>query len=317
MVEFNQWRVTLHHDSAGWVALAYGAMSVLVERKHLLTSVEMAQFVANGAVRLDAVVPDELNVRAIEAFDAGIPRHPYGTDLGTAYPPGSFVRALLDVPGVAGAVQSLVGPHPRIDHHAVHVREPRGGQAQNMHADAVIDTRSEGFDVQLMYYPHEVTLDQGGTLSVPGTHLRRVNESTIGRYHNLRGQTRLVCPAGTVVLLHHGMWHGGRRNDSDRRRYMFKIRFNPTVRQVRLWNTDDIDAPEVVEALHTRPPWASNAEARLEFINRARLWRELTADPLFDIDHYLSREEMRPTTIAPGASDPRLGSAGNAPGWGM
>src|SRR5699024_1593537 len=232
----------------------------------------------------------------------------YGTDLDVAYPPGSFVRALLDVPAVAGAVQSLVGPHPRIDHHAVHVRPPQGGQAQNMHADAVIDTRSAGFDVQLMYYPREVTLAQGGTLSVPGTHLRRINESSIGRYQNLRGQTRLVCPAGTVVFLHHGIWHGGRRNDADRPRYMFKIRFNPTVRQVRLWNTDDIDSPEVVQELHARAPWAPYAEARLEYVNRARLWRELTADPLFDLDYYLSREEMRPTTIAPGASDPRLGS---------
>lgn len=291
-------------------------MSTLVERKHLLTSVEMAQFVANGAIRLDAVVPDELNSRAIGVLEDGIPGHPYGTELEAAYPPGSFVRALLDVPAVAGAVQSLVGPGPRIDHHAVHVRPPHGGGAQNMHADAVIDTRHEGFDMQLMYYPHEVTLEQGGTLSVPGTHLRRVNESTIGRYHNLRGQTRLVCPAGTVVLLHHGMWHGGRRNDSDRRRYMFKIRFNPTVRQVRLWNTDDISSPEVVQTLKTAAPWAPGGESRLELINRARLWRELTADPLFDMDYYLSREEMRPTTIAPGASDPRLGSAGNAAGWG-
>ncbi len=96
-----------------------------------------------------------------------------------------------------------------------------------------------------MYYPQDVTLDMGGTLSVPGSHLRRTNESDTGRYQNLRGQTRLTCPAGTVVFLHHGIWHGGRRNDSDIVRYMFKIRFNPTVRQLRLWNTDDLHDPEV------------------------------------------------------------------------
>ncbi|MFW6599033.1 phytanoyl-CoA dioxygenase family protein [Propionibacteriaceae bacterium Y2011] len=292
-------------------------MSALVDRKHLLTSVEMAQFVASGAVRLDGVVPAALNDRAIDVFDAGIEHHPYGTDLDTAYPPGSFVRDLVDLPAVAGAIQSLVGPRPRIDHHAVHIRPPHGGTAQPMHGDAVIDTRYEGFDVQLMYYPREVTLAQGGTLSVPGTHLRRINESSIGRYQNLRGQTRLVCPAGTVVFLHHGIWHGGRRNDSDVARYMFKIRFNPTVRQVRLWNTDDIDSPEVMAALKQHTEWASNAETRLEYVNRARLWRSLTADPLFDIDYYLSREEMRPTTIAPGATDPRLGASGTGTGWGM
>lgn len=33
------------------------------------------------------------------------------------------------------------------------------------------------------------------------------------------------------MFVHHGIWHGGRRNDSDLTRYMFKIRFNPTVHQ--------------------------------------------------------------------------------------
>jgi len=292
-------------------------MTALVDRKHLLTSVEMAQFVANGAILLNGVVPDELNARAIDVLDAGIPGHPYGTDLDTAYPQGSFVRELLEVPAVAGAVQSLVGPNPRIDHQAVHIRPPHGGEAQAMHADAVIDTRTQGFDVQLMYYPREVTLEQGGTLSVPGTHLREINESSIGRYQNLRGQTRLVCPAGTVAFLHHGIWHGGRRNDSDAPRYMFKIRFNPTVRQVRLWNTDDIDSPDVVKALKSPVPWAPYAESRLEWVNRAKLWRELTADPLFDIDYYLTREAMRPTAVAPGATDPRLGAGGAGSGWGL
>jgi hypothetical protein len=41
----------------------------------------------------------------------------------------------------------------------------------------------------------------GGTLIVPGSHLRRTNESDTGRYQNLLGQIRLTCPAGTVVLL--------------------------------------------------------------------------------------------------------------------
>jgi hypothetical protein len=292
-------------------------MSTVVDRKHLLTSVEMARFVATGSVALPAVVPGELNQRAIGVLDAGIPRHPYGTPLDTAFPVGSFVRELLELPVVAGAVQSLVGTNPVIDHHAVHIRPPHGGDAQNMHGDAILDTRPDAFDVQLMYYPHEVTLDQGGTLSVPGTHLRRINQTGIGRYQNLAGQTRLTCPAGTVVLLHHGIWHGGRRNDSDRARYMFKIRFNPTVRQLRLWNTDDIDSPEVRRELTALSGWTRPEanESRLELVNRAKLWRYLTGDEVFDIDYYLTRETIRPATIAPGVTDVRLGSSAAADGW--
>ncbi len=292
-------------------------MSALVERKNLMTSVEMAHFVSHGSFTLEGVVPETLNQRAIEVLDEGIAPFPYGTPLDGAFPAGTFARDLISLPAVAGAIQSLVGPRPTIDHHAVHVRPPHGGEAQNLHGDAVLDTRTEAFDVQLMYYPREVTLEQGGTLSVPGTHLRRINQTGVGRYQNLAGQTRLTCPAGTVVLLHHGIWHGGRRNDSEVPRYMFKIRFNPTVRQLRLWNTDDIDSPGVRQELTARFGWTNANEGRLELINRARMWRALTGDQDFDIDYYLTRETLSPTFVAPGATDARLGSSGRADGWGL
>jgi ectoine hydroxylase-related dioxygenase (phytanoyl-CoA dioxygenase family) len=198
---------------------------------------------------------------------------------------------------VAGALLSLVGPGPTVDHHAVHIRQPNEGRAQPLHGDAIIDVRTDAFDVQLMYYPHAVSLDMGGTLSVPGSHLRRINESDTGRYQNLRGQTRLVCPAGTVVFLHHGIWHSGRRNDTDTPRYMFKIRFNPTVRQLRLWNTDDLADPAVVAALRVQFPWYEGATGRLELYNRVKMWQALTGDDTFDPDYWVTRVTNRPQRI--------------------
>ena len=277
-------------------------MTELIHRKHLLTSVEMAHFVSHGALVFESVVPDDLNAEAIGVLDAGIDRTPYGTPVEQAFPDGTFVRRLISLPTVAGAIQSLVGPEPTIDHHAVHVRQPHEGEAQKMHGDAIIDTRLDAFDMQLMYYPHAVTLEQGGTLSVPGSHLRRINETDIGRYQNLRGQTRLTCPAGTVVMLHHGIWHGGRRNDTDGVRYMFKIRFNPTVRQLRLWDTDDLHEPAVLDELDTRFPWYEHATARLEIVNRVKLWRALTGDDAFDLDYWMTRVANRPQRIAVGAT---------------
>jgi hypothetical protein len=265
--------------------------------EHLLSSVQMAHFVAHGSLRMDAVVPAEMNTEAMAAFEAGIPPVPYGTPVLDAYPEGSFIRRLVEVPEVAGALRSLVGPDPNIDHHFVHVREPHEGAAQPLHGDAIIDVRTDAFDVQLMYYPQEVTLEMGGTLSVPGSHLRRTNESDTGRYQNLRGQSRLVCPAGTVVFLHHGLWHGGRRNDSGVRRYMFKIRFNPTVRQRRLWDTSDLSDPRVAQELNTGFPWYEHATGRLELYNRVLLWRALTGDEDFDLDHWVTRVSNRPQEV--------------------
>jgi hypothetical protein len=260
----------------------------------LLTSVQLARFVSHGYLRMDAVVPDEMNQEALELLPRGMPDVPYGTQVANAYPEGSFPRRLLEFPAVAGALQALVGPGPTVDHHAVHVREPHEGHAQALHGDAIIDVRPDAFDVQLMYYPQRVSPDMGGTLVVPGSHLRRTNESDTGRYQNLRGQTRLVCPAGTVLLLHHGLWHGGRRNDSDLRRYMFKIRFNPTVPQVRLWDTTDMADPEVAAELGRYFPWYETATARLEIYNRVLLWRALTGDPSFDVEHWVTRVTNRP-----------------------
>jgi hypothetical protein len=266
-------------------------------REHLLTSVQLAHFVSHGSLRMDAIVPDDLNEQAIGVFKEGIPRPPYGTPIPEAFPEGSFARRLIELPQIAGAIHSLVGPGPTIDHHAVHIRKPNEGHAQPLHGDAIIDVRLDAFDVQLMYYPQKVTLDMGGTLSVPGSHLRRTNESDTGRYQNLRGQTRLTCPAGTVVFLHHGIWHGGRRNDSDTERYMFKIRFNPTVKQRRLWNTDDLDDPAVGAELRTRFPWYEHATGRLEVYNRVRMWRALTGDDTFDLDYWMTRVSNRPQRV--------------------
>jgi hypothetical protein len=266
-------------------------------QKNLLTSVQMAHFVANGSLRMDAVVPDEMNQQAIAVLKAGVPAVPYGTPLSETFEDGSFVHRLVQLPEIAGAIHSLVGPEPTVDHHAVHIRKAHEGEAQDLHGDAIIDVRPDAFDMQLMYYPQEVTLEMGGTLSVPGSHLRRTNETDTGRYQNLRGQTRLTCPAGTVVFLHHGIWHGGRRNDSDIDRYMFKIRFNPTVRQVRLWNTEDLYDDQVAAELGQSFPWYENATGRLEIYNRVKLWQALTGDDTYDPDYWVTRVSNRPRRV--------------------
>ncbi len=282
----------------------------MTDRSNLLTTKQMASFAAAGFLRFDALVPDELNQAAMRDLESRVPGAPAGTPLWQTYPTGSTMGQILRLPQIQGLIASLVGPEPLFDHHAIHVRQAEEARAQPLHADAIIDTRLPAFDIQLMYYPHDVPLEMGGTLLVPGSHLRRINESDIGRYQNLRGQTRLTCPAGTVVFLHHGIWHGGRRNDSDVKRYMFKIRFNPTVRQLRLWNTDDIDDAAVIKELSARFPWYENATSRLELVNRARLWRNLTGNDIADLDYYLTRMDIRPRAVAVGATDARLGGVG-------
>ena len=156
----------------------------------------------------------------------------------------------------------------------------------------------------------------GGTRYVPGTHLRVVNETSVARYQNIRGQQKVVCPAGTILACHHGLWHGGEVNEGDHTRFMLKIRLQPTRPQVRLWNTEDLDetttaprpifdpthiaaldADDVRTVLTTPEPWFELDTGRLEFINRIRLWRYLTGDETADVDYWMTRIENDPALV--------------------
>ncbi len=280
----------------------------MIDKQHLLNSQQMAEFVARGFLRFDELVPAEINEAVMRDIDRqAIKGAPAGTPLSQCYA-DTAMRRMLDLPEVQGLIQSLVGEDPLFDHDAIHVREPNEGKAQGLHADSIIDLRAH-FDIQLMYFPHDVPLEMGGTLLLPGSHFRRVNEMDVAAYQNMRGQIAMVCKAGTLLALHHGIWHCGRQNRTDRRRYMFKLRLNPAVRQLRLWNTQDLEAGYqsqreiytrgardggVQDILSRREPWFEAASGRLEIVNRIKLWRFLTGDSEFDVHYWLGRLENKP-----------------------
>lgn len=281
-----------------------------IAKSDLLTTKQVAEFVARGFLRFDEMVPDEINKAVMAEFDAGTTKSsPAGTPLSECYPEPSAVGEMLRMPKMQGMIYSLVGPDPLFDHHAIHVRQPNEGKAQGMHGDSIIDTRLH-FDIQIMYFPHDVPLEMGGTLLVPGSQYRRINEMDISRYQNFKGQIPMVCKAGSILVLHHGIWHCGRQNKTDRKRYMFKVRLNPRVRQYRLWNTDDLAAmmgnnkeiftrntnnvEDVQTILSRQEPWFEGAAGRLEIVNRIKQWRFLTGDENFDVHYWLTRLENMP-----------------------
>ncbi len=286
----------------------------MVDKQYLLNSKQVASFVARGFLRFDELIPQEINDAVMAEIDrGGIEAAPAGTPLSQCYAEPSAIGHLLRMPEVEGAIQSLVGPDPLFDHQAIHVRQPNQGSAQGLHGDSIIDTRMH-FDIQLMYFPHDVPLAMGGTLILPGSQFRRINEMDIARYQNFIGQVPMVCKAGTILVLHHGIWHCGRQNKTDQVRYMFKVRLNPRVRQLRLWNTDDLtDATKQHKAIFTRntndvedvqtilgksEPWFEDAAGRLEIVNRIKLWRFLTGDNNFDVHYWLTRLENMPENLA-------------------
>ncbi len=279
----------------------------------LLDSTQMALFAAKGFLRFDAAVPPEINAMCTAEILADVAAkrdggpsklaagNGAGIPLARCFADAGGMRSMLALPLVRGIITSLVGPGPIYDHHAVHVRYP-SEPAQELHADAIIDTRLR-FDIQLMYYPHDVHPDMGGTLIVPGSHLRRVNEHDISRYQNLLGQFTFFGPAGSILVLHHGIWHCGRRNKQSVPRYMFKLRLNPVDEQVRCWDTSDLADEavrrQVLAVLREREPWYEASTGRLDLVNRAALWRYLSGQADFDLDYWFGRLEnaARPSLL--------------------
>lgn len=292
---------------------------------HKLTTQEMARFVADGYLRFDALIPEDINRDVIEELrlleenkinqivglpaDAGGPPRPASlTPLSQCYPAPSVLGSLLNLPEVQGIIESLVGPDPLFDHDFVH-RLPAGSTYhQHLHVDAVIDSADPTFDIQLFYFPQDVAPGAGGTRFVPGTHLRRTRAEGVSRFQHLLGEQQYSGTAGTLMVFHHGLWHAGQPNPSAVDRWMYKIRLNPAVSQVRRWNMDDFaqihnDASDhtfalmrhdsVAQVFRTMQPWQKGHESRYEQMQRARLWRYLSDDPNFDVDYYYTRIEQR------------------------
>jgi hypothetical protein len=279
----------------------------MVEKQFLLDTKQMAQFAANGFLRFDELIPDEINRAACEEMDAGgtaLSGNRAGTCFDDIWADSRGAGALFRLPQVRGIIESLVGPRPLYDHHAIHI--VRGGHTsgQFWHGDAIIDTRLH-FDIQFFYFAHDTPREMGGTMILPGSHYRLISESDIARYQNFTGQLPMVCKAGTLVVVHHGIWHCAQPNLTDRTRYMFKVRLNPTVRQMKLWNTDDINDPEIQSILGTGHSWYGN-EGRIEVVNRIRFWRFLTGDDQFDVHYWLTRLENKPENRLQRTGDGRI-----------
>lgn len=261
-----------------------------------LNSKQMSDFVADGYLRFDGLIPDAVNRAAMREIDEGaIPTHyeRQGQPLEGLWRHSDGFGQLFRLPQVRGIIESLIGPDSLYDHHAFHKVGPNRIEGQVWHADAIIDTRPSAFDIQLFYYPHDTPRAMGGTMFLPGSHLRRIHETDIGRHQNFVGQVPIVCDAGTLVVGHHGIWHCAQPNSTERMRYMFKLRLNPTVRQRLLWDTSDLSDPIIGQNLFRNHRWYGNDD-RLEYAQRIKLWRALIGDDSFDVQYWLTRIENEP-----------------------
>lgn len=256
----------------------------------LLSSVQVASFVSRGFLRFDELVSREDCEAILAEVNSGVhwQEASYGMPFARVWPQSSSLRRVFAAPALRGLIESLLGPDPIYDHHYPH--RTRGGERRgdDLHQDAVHDRRRFAFDVQLALFPQDTPRETGGTLIVPGSHFRRVHEADIRRYQHISGQQQIVCKAGTVLALHHNLWHSGRSNLSKagNERVLFKLRLQPRARQFQTWDVRDLDSPEIGPILSHTEPW-HGVDGRMEVLNRLALWRALSGSlPKGELPHY-------------------------------
>ncbi len=264
-----------------------------------LSARQMAQFVIDGFLEFDDLIPEELTAAVYEdelktvdesglkkRFAWHITDNPHGF-----YEFSEAVRQVHALPAVEAVLLSLLGPGAAANHSAVHATPPRHGTAQNWHVDAGgrrqvrlpgVDPYS--FDLLTAFFAHDTPDQMGPTLILPGSHMRSVLGPDIGRYKNIRGQRRLAGKAGRIVFFHEALWHCAQPNMTDEWRFMFKIRYNPSVPQRERFNTDGWDGDPMRRFFRMNKSAHSLAgEADAVAWERADWWRYLCgADRLVD-----------------------------------
>ena len=238
---------------------------------HLLSSKQMANFIAFGYLRFDNIVPFSLCkdcLDEIRQFDGYLT---VGGPFEEIWPLGTALGKTFRLPRIKGIIHSLVGPDPLYDHHGPHLTKAGELKGPDTHQDSVSDFRENYFDIQLSLFVEETPHEIGGTFFIPGTQFRNVRTSEIDVYQHMRGKISVVCPAGTIFVWNARVWHGARSNHTKLSRYMYKLRLNPTRPQIGQFDTSDLTDPAIDNILRTRHGW-EGGEYNQELFHRLKLW---------------------------------------------
>ena len=232
----------------------------IIETADLLSVGQMAQFVLDGYLEFDNLIPEELNQAVYEdqlrSVSGSVLKDEFRwnqvDNRKAFYDYSEAVREVHDLPAVRAVLQSLVGPNPRHNHSACHITPPHKQESQSWHVDGggrrrmrLKNDHPYHFDVLTAYFTHDVPYEMGPTLILPGSHMRHVLGGDIARYKNIAGQKRLEGKGGRIAFIHDAIWHCAQPNQTDETRFMFKIRFNPAVPQQQLFNTEGWDNQEI------------------------------------------------------------------------
>jgi hypothetical protein len=182
---------------------------------------------------------------------------------------------------VRGALASVLGQGVTMNEHRHWHNRPPSPWSQGWHQDGTNQRHHHTTTCLAMYYPHDVTVDMGPTVVMPGTHFRNAPTDRMASYGNLRGQVALTVKAGTVAITHYDIWHGGSINRSNRTRHMLKFLFDrdPSERTTPSWNHDPKEGERIAgERFNEWPPFCGQSDHYKQINLRWECWRKMKGE---------------------------------------
>jgi HEAT repeat protein len=205
------------------------------EQAILLTDAEMQHFITDGYLILDSGLPSALHEQVDSKLGYILKKE--GNPGNNILPAVPEMHAVLDSPRVRGALQSVLGKdyllHPHRFAHNIEPAEQSEGEYkigrgsgsfvgwhQDSHSPLSRPRHHLLRYAMILYYPQDTPIEMGPTQLIPGTH-RHSHISEADKQHGFQAAGR----AGTCVLVHFDIVHGGSMNFADRSRYMVKFVF--------------------------------------------------------------------------------------------
>lgn len=203
-----------------------------------LTDDQVRRFITDGYLVLNPDVPATVHAKIDERLVYAL--HKEGNPGNNVLSLIPELYAVIESPEIRGALTALLGPnyllHP---HRYAHNNEPgklteEGAQVgagshtfvgwhQDSHSPLARPRHHYCRYAMLLYYPQDTPIERGPTQLIPGTQWNR----SIPDADKARG-FQAAGPAGTCVLVHFDIVHGGSLNLSDRTRSMVKLVFART-----------------------------------------------------------------------------------------
>ena len=211
-----------------------------------LTDSQVLEFCKTGFMILPAVVPDEINRRAVNYVNEIAEQRPEYRALRNSkeiefhlplLEEEWFVDNVLLNDQAAGIVRSLLGKYFTmpiiISDHRAETPMPKPG-AWHRDGNYVLDRKLNYLEV--FYHPEAVPIAKGPTVVLPGSH--HLASGPKGHYGNLKGAVPFAppkAPAGSILIMSYNLWHRRTPSTAKGHRHLFRYNYWRTTPPVRDW----------------------------------------------------------------------------------